>query len=144
MSTFVVKAMNYLMAKAWNETATGKDSRERVLSGCMPTKPKLGPGRNKEGGVDWYRFASEVLRPSKKNWCNFVAISSFAPKLSGPNTAPLRHVKVHQISHVPRAHLNKRPITHTTYSHAKLQPIIRIVPREKPFRVLDPFRACCT
>jgi len=63
MSTYAVKVMNYLMAKAWNETTAGKDGRKRALTGRMPAKPKPGPERSKGGGIDWYRFASEVLEP---------------------------------------------------------------------------------
>jgi hypothetical protein len=52
MSTYAVKIMNYLMAKAWNETTANKDGRKRVLTGRIPAKPKPGPEKNKERGID--------------------------------------------------------------------------------------------
>ena len=62
MEAFGVKALNYHMAKSWNETMAGRRWR-RVLTGRMPGKPRPGPGRSKGRGIDWYRFASEVLEP---------------------------------------------------------------------------------
>lgn len=63
MSTYAVKVINYLMAKAWNETTARKDGRKRVLTGRMPAKPKSEPERNKEGDIDWYRFVFKILEP---------------------------------------------------------------------------------
>jgi transposase len=67
MEAFGVKALNYHMAKSWNETMAGKSHLNgrwrRVLIGRMPGKPRLGPGRSKGGGINWYRFVSEVLEP---------------------------------------------------------------------------------
>jgi hypothetical protein len=67
MEAFGIKALNYHMAKSWNETMAGKSHSNRrwrrVLIGRMPGKLRPGPGRSKGGGIDWYRFVSEVLEP---------------------------------------------------------------------------------
>jgi hypothetical protein len=67
MEAFGVKALNYHMAKSWNETITGKSHSNgrwrRVLTGRMPGKPRPGPGRSKGEDIDWYKFVSEVLEP---------------------------------------------------------------------------------
>jgi transposase len=63
MEAFGVKAMNYLMAKAFKESAHPKQYWKTLKTGRMPAKPKPGPSRSKGGDIDWYRFASEVLEP---------------------------------------------------------------------------------
>jgi hypothetical protein len=67
MEAFGVKALNYHMAKSWNEIMAGKSHLNRrwrrVLTGRMPDKLRPGPGRSKERGIDWYRFVSKVLEP---------------------------------------------------------------------------------
>jgi transposase len=62
MEAYGVKAMNYYMAKGFNETAKTRGCK-KVLTGRLPAKPKAGPQRSKGGGIDWYRFATEVLEP---------------------------------------------------------------------------------
>lgn len=55
------------MTKSWNEIITDKSHLNRrwrkILTGRMPGKLRLGPGRNKGGGIDWYKFVSEILEP---------------------------------------------------------------------------------
>jgi transposase len=63
MEAFGVKAMNYFMAKAFKETAHPRQYWKTLKIGRMPAKPRPGPGRSKGGGIDWYRFVSEVLEP---------------------------------------------------------------------------------
>jgi transposase len=63
MEAFGVKALNYLMTKGFKETAHLRQYWKKFKTGRMPAKPKPGPGRSKGGGIDWYRFASEVLDP---------------------------------------------------------------------------------
>ena len=67
MEAFEVKALNYYMAKSWNETMAGKSYLNRrwrkVLTGRMPDKPRPGSGKSKGRGINWYRFISEMLEP---------------------------------------------------------------------------------
>jgi hypothetical protein len=62
MEAYGVKAMNYYMAKGFNETAKARGCK-RVLTGRLPARPKTGPQRSKGKGIDWYRFATEILEP---------------------------------------------------------------------------------
>ena len=61
MEAYDIKALNYLMAKAWNQIPHPNQYWKKVKIGRMPAKPKPGPGKSKGGEIDWYRFASEVL-----------------------------------------------------------------------------------
>jgi transposase len=57
------------MAKAWNEETANKVNPmtgqrfKKFKTGRWPAKPQGGPQRSKERGIDWYRFATEVLEP---------------------------------------------------------------------------------
>jgi hypothetical protein len=61
MEAFGVKALNYLMTKGFKKAAHPKQYWKKLKTGRMPAKPKPGPGKSKGGGIDWYRFVSEVL-----------------------------------------------------------------------------------
>jgi hypothetical protein len=61
MEAFGVKALNYFMTKGFKEAAHLRQYWKKLKTGRMPVKPKPGPGRSKGGGIDWYRFAFEVL-----------------------------------------------------------------------------------
>jgi len=67
MEAFGIKTLNYHITKSWNETIAGKShSNERwrrILTGRMPSKPRPGPGKSKGEDIDWYRFASKILKP---------------------------------------------------------------------------------
>jgi len=52
MEAFGVKAMNYLMAKAFKETAHSRQYWKTLKTGRMPAKLRPGPGRSKGGGID--------------------------------------------------------------------------------------------
>jgi transposase len=69
MATYECRLINHAMAKAWNEETAGKvcpmtgKRFKKVKTGRWPAKPPGGPQRSKGGGIDWYRFATEVLEP---------------------------------------------------------------------------------
>jgi hypothetical protein len=69
LATYECKLINYNMAKAWNEETANKVNPmtgqrfKKVKTGRWPAKPQGGPQRSKERGIDWYRFATEVLEP---------------------------------------------------------------------------------
>ena len=62
MGRYGVKWINYHMVKAWNQST--KMREEKIKIGRPLRIPKLldfGPGRNKKGGVNWYRYQVDVL-----------------------------------------------------------------------------------